>query len=81
MEGLQSTAMLSEDVQLCMSELGEFLGSLVDGRNASFAEASFGDFFAAFHTIKKRLQDEELSVGVLALAKSGNCYTKLSILQ
>ena len=55
-------------------DVGEFLGSLVDGSGGSFgAESSLGGLFKRFFALKERLEHEQLTVAVLALAKSGAC--------
>lgn len=65
---MEETEALAGECQGVSDSIGQLLVSLVDSH---FASQKISDFFRRYHDIKTRWKEEDLTVGVLALAKSG----------
>ena len=74
--GLSSKfALVQQDTNALMSEIGEFLGTLCDGSSSPSSSDTFiSSFFAGFRDLQQRCQEQTLTVAVLALTKSGVAF-------
>lgn len=69
---------LAEECGACLAELGDCLAELGHGSSSLGCE-SLSQFWRDYHAAQRRLKEEDLQVGVLAMAKSGECGKRIHL--